>query len=260
MTRRVNNYQDLQDLVAAYLNRTDLSDRIQDFIYFGERKIFRWYRNQNNEKLFTLDMRVTPDPMDPTQLLLSSQLDLPDDYLETLTLQAFTWNSQQVPPPPLPETAIGLPLTRVSQTAFQQAAYLDNKSGQYRPGEPQIFARIRDAIQIYPAPEGDTYVTWQYYCDLSGILDTPTSDNNVLKTAPDMYVYAALIEAAPFLKTEDEVNRLATWKGLYEEAKMAIIEQNDAELYSGSNTEVQSAFGAGFGNGVGPYTNREGFA
>lgn len=260
MARRVENYQDLQDLVADYLNRTDLVERIQDFIYFGERKIFRWYRNQNNEKLVSLDMRANPDGGDPSQVLLSGQIDLPDDYLETLTLQSFEWNSEQVPPPPDPTVGIGRPLQRVSLTAFQAAQYQDNKSGQGRPGEPSIFARSRDALFLHPVPEGDTFITWQYYCDFSGQFDTPTSDNNVLKVAPDMYTYAALIEAAPFLKTEEEQKRLRTWVAMYDSAMQEIIEQNDAELYSGSNTEVQGAFGAGASIGAGPYTSREGFA
>jgi len=259
MARRIANYQDLQDRIADYLNRTDLASQIEDFIYLGERKIFRWYRNANNEKLVTLDMRVTPDVGDPTQVLLDDQLDLPDDYLETLTLQAFTWDGgTPANPTPLPDQ-VGRPLQRISQTQFQGLRYGDNRNGNSRPGEPQVFCRIRDALFLYPAPEADTYVTWQYYCDLSGLFDTPTSDNNVLKTAPDLYIYAALLEAEPFLKPEDEAyNQITLWRSMYEDAKQEIIEQTEREVFSGSTNEIQSSFGSA---GVRSFsTNREGWA
>ena len=188
-------------------------------------------------------MRRNPDTApESTEVLLGRQLDLPSDYLETLALQAFSWDPESGEEPPA--FAVGKPLQRVSQQEFLARTYRRNKVGQALTGEPEIFARIRDALFVHPAPETDTYYTWQYYCDLSGLFDTPTSDNNVLKTAPDLYVYGSLMEAEPFLKTEEEVALLPIWKGMYEEAKQQIKEQTDMELYSGSVTEVQGAFGS----------------
>ncbi len=240
MTRVVENYQDLQDTVADYLNRTDLVVQIPKFIYFGERKIFRWLRTTLNEKLFTIDMRVTPDTGDPTQVQLTDQLDLPTDYLDTLTLQAFTWNSATEEKP-----VGGRPLRRISQDELYARQYRSSGRGNSsRPGEPEVFARTRDRINIWPVPENDTLITWQYYCDLSGLFDTPTSDNSVLAKAPDMYVYAALLEAEPFLKPEDDaMARLPIWKSMYQECKEALIDQHDLERYSGSANEINNAWG-----------------
>ena len=244
MARIVENYQALQDTVRLYLNRTDLDEQIPTFIYFAERKIFRWYRNQNNEKLITLDMRVTPEPLITTQVSLSPQLDLPDDYIETLTLQAFPWSSETGS---LPAVG-GQTLRRVSQNELLSRRYQNNRDGSPVTGTPEVFARIRDALYLSPAPDSDCLITWQYYCDLSGLFDTPTSDNAVLKVAPDMYVYATLLEAEPYLKPEDAAfARLPIWKSYYEEAKQAIIEQNDAEVYSGSVNEINNSFSAGPG-------------
>lgn len=265
MARRIENYQDLQDRVADYLNRNDLSSQIEDFIYLGERKIFRWYRNANNEKITTIDMRSDPDVLIPTQVSLRDQIDLGEDYLETLTLQAYVWGG---PETNAPDFAVGKPLRRISQDEFLARRYANNKDGEPRPGEPEVFARIRDAIYLHPIPAEDSssltsanlFITHQYYCDLSGLFDTPTSDNNVLKTAPDLYLYAALLEAEPFLKPEDVAyQRIPIWKAMYEEGKQAIIEQTDAEKYSGSVNEVNNAFG-GPQDGRATTSNRTGWA
>lgn len=243
MARLIQNYQDLQDAVADWLNRTDLAVQIPQFIYLGERKIFRWYRSQNNEQLTTIDMRVTPDPADPDQVLLSSRLDLPNDYLETLTLQAN-----------------GRVLERISLTELQVRRGRNAAGGGQERGEPTAFARQRDGLILNPVPTGDTFVTWIYYADFSGLFDTPTSDNNVLKTAPDLYLYAALLEAEPFLKPSDAAfQRIGLWKSMYEEAKQAILEQNEREAFSGSANAVRSGFLSGYGRGP-SYLDREGWA
>jgi len=251
VARIIQNYQDLQDAVRDWLNKRNLDQQIPTFIYLAERKIFRWYRNHNNEKLVRYDMRITPDPgPGSTEVLLSEQIDLPSDYLETLTFQVHPWDEVTGTLP----TVDGKPLQRVSQQELLARRYARNREGLPYTGEPEVFARIRDALVMHPAPETATLVTWQYYCDLSGILDTPTSDNNVLAKAPDLYLYATLLEAEPYLKPEDAaMQRIPIWKTMFEEAKQQIIEQNDAELYSGSVTEIQNAWGGG-GH---PYTSRE---
>lgn len=242
MARQIQNYQDLQDIIADYLSRNDLTERIEDFIFLAERKIFRWYRAANNEKIVTIDGRVDPDTSPgSTEVLVNAQIDLPEDYLETLTLQAFSWDASAGDSPP---DGVGKPLQRISISDLQARRYRENRDGAPRPGEPEVYARQRDALILYPEPQADLYVIWQYYCDLTGLFDTPTSDTNVLKTAPDLYIYGALLEAEPFLKPEDDaMQRIPIWRAMYLDAKQAIIEQNDAELYSGSVTEVQSAFG-----------------
>lgn len=240
MAREIANYQQLQDAVADYLNRTDLADRIPQFIYFGERNIFRWFRQQANEQLQTIDMRVNPDPLDNDQVLLSARLDLPSDYLETLSLQAN-----------------GVVLQRVSLSELQRQRGRIANGGARLVGEPRQFARQRDALVLTPAPEGDTFITWIYYCDLSGRFDAPTDDNSVLRIAPDLYLFSALLQAEPFLKPEDDAfARIALWKQMYEEAKQQLIEQNEMEAYSGSVNEVQSGFHSGFGYGPGAFDRR----
>ena len=251
MARRIANYQDLQDRVADYLNRADLASQIQDFIYLGERKIFRWYRNHNNEKRLYYDMRRNPNPSFPRQIAITDRIDLFGDYLETLMLSYYIWDGDLDEAPV--GTVAGKPLERVSLDALEMARWRNSASAGAgsRPGEPAIFARDRNQIVVHPAPttNGDIQAIrfiWQFYVDYSGEFTDGTSDNDVLRTAPDLYLYSALLEAEPFLKPEDDAfQRIPIWKAMYEEATAQIIEQDDAEKYSGSNVEIQSAFGPG---------------
>lgn len=229
MAREIENYQDLQDAVRDWLNRDDLVARIPTFIYLAERKIFRRYRTPNNEKTITFDQRAVPDGGDPSQIILSETLAIPADYLETLTLQAN-----------------GQPMIRKSLTEIQSR--IDAGQGTNTStvqGPPTLFARERRNLMIWPFPVGDTLFKFIYYCDLSGNLVDPGDDNDVLRTAPDLYIYGALAQAQPFLKpTDDEWQLLPTWKAMYEDAFGLIEYQRDEDERSGSVVTINSAFGS----------------
>jgi hypothetical protein len=231
VAREIDDYQSLQDAVRDWLNRDDLVTRIPTFIYLAERKMFRRYRNPNNEKTITFDMRVDPDAGEPTELTLSNQIAIPPDYLEMLTLQA---NS--------------IPLKRKSLTEIQSRQVNGGVNADTVQGEPKYFARNRRNIVIWPFPTGDTLVTQIYYCDFTGNMVVGDDDNDVLRTAPDLYLYGSLLQAQPFLKpTDDEWQLIPTWKMMYEDAFGLIEYQRDEDERSGSNVEINSAFGGSTG-------------
>lgn len=229
MAREIENYQDLQDAVRDWLNRSDATvlSRIPTFIYLAERKMFRRYRAPNNEKTILIQMRTTPNP--PDEVVVSDRFDIPGDYLESLTLQMN-----------------GQTMVRKSLTEIQ--GRIDAASGPQFSGavlgEPKFFARERGAILVWPFPVGNQDVKWIYYCDLSGNLELPDDDNDVLRTAPDLYLYGSLLQAQPFLKpTDDEWQLIPTWKSLYDDAFALIEFQRDEDERSGSNVTINSAFG-----------------
>lgn len=256
MARIIEDYQDLLDQVRDYINRQDFDDnRLGTFIYLAERKIFRRLRQQMNEKTISFDLRADPDPMEPTQLSLKDRLDMPDDYLETLTIQSN-----------------GRPLERISLTEMQGLQWRSqsgNNQGtspggasQIRQGEVTKVTRERDQWVLWPFPDGDALIKIIYYCDSSGILDTPTSDNQVLFKAPDLYIYGACLESEPFVKPDDEVGlaMIKVWKQMYDDAFAWLEEQNDREAYSGSTNRVKSAFSGGRSRVNGINTDRTGWS
>jgi hypothetical protein len=227
MAREFNNYGELKDAVADWLNRDDLRVRIPSFIYMGERKIFRRYRNPNNEKTVTYKMRVNPQYDSAgsssigTELALLDYIQLSADYLETLTLQEN-----------------GKPITRKSLTEMQSL-----RESKPQVGRIRYYARERARIIFWPTPNADVDIRMIYYCDMSGLLSLDTDDNDVLRTAPDLYLYGALTQAEPFLRaSEEEMALVQLWKGLFEEAFTEIEFQRDEDERSGSNVSVKSAY------------------
>lgn len=228
MAREIDDYESLQEAIQDWLNRADLVARIPTFIYLAERKIFRRYRMPNNEKTVTYNMRAVPEydslgsGNSDNQIALASSIDLQSDYLETLTMQAN-----------------GKPLERLSLTKMQSL----RASNPGEVGPIKFFARERGAILFHPFPDGDTVIKWIYYCDLSGNLTADSSDLDVLRTAPDLYLYGSLLQAEPFLKPEeDEYRLLPVWKKMYDEGFVELEFQRDEDERSGSNVEVQSSY------------------
>lgn len=228
MPQQIDNYGDLQEAIALWLNRSDLEARIPYFIYLAERRIFRRYRMPNNEKTVSYDLRADPEydslgsGNSANQLELTDRIDLPADYLETRTLQAN-----------------GYPLERVSLSQLQKQ--IDANQG--RTGFPEIFARERGKLRLAPFPDQDIVLRWIYYCDLSGQFTENTDDNDVLRVAPDLYLYGALLEAQPFLKPEDEEFQLIqVWNQFYERAFSELEWQRDEDEISGSVVEIQSPY------------------
>lgn len=228
MAREIENYGDLKDAVADWLNRSDLLPRIPSFIYMAERKIFRRYRNPNNEKTITYRLRENPQYDSAgstsigTEIALIDTVDLPGDYLETLTIQQN-----------------GIPIDRKSLTEIQNLRSSNNAER----GPIKYYARERKRLVFWPFPTADVDIRLIYYFDLSGDLTEDTDDHDVLRTAPDLYLYGALLQAEPFLRSSpEEMALIQVWKGLYNEAFEEIEYQRDEDERSGSNVSVKSAY------------------
>ena len=232
--RIIANYRDLQDAIADWLDREDLAARIPTFIYLAERKIFRRYRAPNNEKTATFNMLENPNPAITAELAIDPEgrITVPSDYLEILTIQAN-----------------GRPLDRVSLTEIQfrqqTTAPINSQvtNAQSIQQIPSLFARERENFIIWPPPQGDTLVELIYYCDLSGTLVEDESDNDVLRTAPDLYLYGSLLQAEPFLKPEgEELAMIQVWDRYFEEAFAEIEVQRDNAEFSGSVVSVRNSY------------------
>lgn len=233
MAREIDSYEDLQEAVRDWLNRSDLAERIPTFIYLAERKIFRRYRAPNNEKTVTYTLKENPEydslgsGNSDNEIELTDQLDLQNDYLEMLTIQAN-----------------GTPLRRLSLSEMQSRRAKNSGA----TGPIKYFARERGRLLFFPFPDGDVIIKMIYYCDLSGQLTADGSDSQILRTAPDLYLYGALAQAEPFLKPDDEEYRLIPiWKQNYEEAFAEIEFQRDEDERSGSNVEILSPYHSSYG-------------
>lgn len=220
MTQVIQNYGDLKEKVQSYVNRkeTEFVNNIPLFIALAERKIFRQLRAPVNERIITF----TPAPSET-----AAQIQLPDDYLE---LKLVVFNS-----------------TRVLKRISEQRYYFE-KENNYRTGitgTPVYFARIGNTLNLIPEPDTEDPVQMYYWADQSGSMIDDTDASPLLRMAPDLYLYGALLEAQPWLKNDP---RITTWSEMFRSTMDLINQQTVADEYSGSNVAVSGAVVGAYGD------------
>jgi hypothetical protein len=103
-------------------------------------------------------------------------------------------------------------------------------------GLPKFYTVIANEIRIGPVPSGVyemEMLFWRKFPSLS----TAEPENWMLKNAPDVYLYGALLELEPFVQNDA---RLAIWAKGYENAIENIQFADDKDRHSGSALTVQS--------------------
>jgi hypothetical protein len=103
--------------------------------------------------------------------------------------------------------------------------------------EPEFYADYDyDHWLIAPTPDQDYPWEISYYEKLQQ-LDSSNETNWLTDIAPQLLLYATLLEAAPFLKNDE---RVATWQQLYDRA-MAAITGEDLDKITDRNTVRKAA-------------------
>ena len=185
----LTTYAELKTSVGDWLNRSDLTTAIPDFISLAEAQIER--------NLRTRQMIVRS-----TASLSTEYSAVPDDFLEAKTFKLDT-----NPPTPM---------------QFETIDSMDNLSTVYTAsGKPAYFSVVGGQFRFVPTP--DTTYTGEvtYYAKLSKLSASNTT-NWLLTAAPDIYLYGSLMQAAPYLQDDA---RITVWAALYknglEELKLA---------------------------------------
>jgi hypothetical protein len=177
----LSTYAELKTSVADWLNRSDLTAAIADFISLAEAQMERVLRNRNMLTRGTGNITV-------------EYTALPADFLDGLTLKLTGTN----PITPLQfET-----LNNLDQ--LQNTTYLSN-------GKPLFYAIIGTNFRVLPIPDSTYAYEIDYYAKLAK-LSVSNTTNWLLTQAPDIYLYGALLQAAPYLQNDE---RIPVWAALY---------------------------------------------
>jgi hypothetical protein len=195
----ISTYSELQSAIADWLLRTDLTSVIPSFIDLAEAKFNRRIR----------DYRMVTR----TSITVDAQYeDVPTDWLENVRFQLET-----------------SPITTLEYVTPDQAA--EEERLHSSNGRPLFFTMIGEQFQIIPSPDTTYSATLTYYAKIPALSDSNTT-NWLLTTAPDLYLYGTLMEAAPYL---DDDQRIQTWGSLYEQGMNALqIESDRAKVGSSS--------------------------
>jgi hypothetical protein len=176
----ITTYSELKTAVADWLNRSDLTAAIPNFIALAEAQMNRQIRHR---KMVTRADATLDTPY----------FAVPSDWLENIRFQLNT--------------------NPVTPLVYQTPEQITETSQVYSAAnQPMFYTMVGQQFQVVPAPSGSFDSELLYYAKIPALSDTNTT-NWLLTEAPDVYLYATLTQTAPYLKEDERIN---TWAGLYQ--------------------------------------------
>ena len=221
----ITNYGELKAAIANWLDRSDLTDKIPDFIQLAEDMIFRELRCPGNEQTVVYPASESgiyepPAGVDPARFANQVKIEIPNDFLEVKLLLYGD-----------------VPLTRISDQRFT-AMNSRVITGKMPAGVPREFGRIKgDYYFLPPAVENKDVLL--YYWESQGPLVNDLDSTRTLAYASGLYLYGALMQAQAYLIGDE---RIPVWAGQYREIMDACNGQSDDGEISGSTTTVRNIY------------------
>jgi hypothetical protein len=189
-TLNYESFDNFQNVVATYLQRSNLTAQIPIFVTNAEARL--------GSLIKTLPQQVAlPYSLVPAQG--TNIITLPSDFG---ALIRCTYN--------------GIPLAYISPETMSL------EKTNYRNHE---FTIIGNNFFLQSLADGSSTLTLYYYQALQGLSDSNES-NWLLEDYPNIYLYATLLEASPFLMDDE---RIQVWESMLSEA---IQEAQTAALVS----------------------------
>lgn len=176
----ITTYAELKTAVGDWLNRSDLDSVIPNFISLAEAQFNRSIRHR---KMVTRADATLDTPY----------FAVPNDWLQTIRFQLNT------------NPATPLLFVTPEQALEESMVY---SAGQ----QPLFYTTIGQQFQVVPTPDTSYEAELLYYAKIPALSDSATT-NWLLTESPDIYLYGALIQSAPYLKEDDRIN---VWAGLYQ--------------------------------------------
>lgn len=203
----IQTYSDLRSTVADWLNRSDLTAVVPSFITLAEAGF------NKDERL-----RVSQNMVRATAQISKQYEALPADYLEMSNV-----------------AILGVqPYGKLDFVSLQQ---IDGYRDTYvTNGVPKMYTVYGNQMEFLPKPGGTYTCEMIYYAKIPALSDTNTT-NWLLTKHPDIYLYGALVQAAPYLKDDE---RIPTWMSLLEKGLDALQVGDDRALYSGSAVRMRA--------------------
>lgn len=206
----VLTYDNLVDLLEVYLERTDsaLVDKIPTFILLAQTRISREIKQLGTRRVVTGTFSGG-----------TAVVQKPNDWRETISINYGTGTSSN---------------TRVTLLP-RGYEYLRN----YWPDPTQTSSNVNyysdynyNYWLVAPTPDSNYPFEVLYYSTLKPIDDT-TATNWITEYAPDLLLYACLLETAPFLKVDE---RIQVWQQLYDRALAALNGEATARIEDGASS------------------------
>lgn len=179
----LDTYDNLKQEIIAHLDRSDLNVQVNSFISLAEA------RHKREVRIREMIARATLD-------ISARYASAPSGFLEMKTLRLLT-----------------SPVTVLSEVGIHEM----NRVRKDETGKPKYFT-VHGEIEFDRSPDSG-YTAEMIYYQAVAPLSESVATNAVLTKAPDLYLYGALLAAAPFLFHDE---RIQVWTALYTSALTAI--------------------------------------
>lgn len=201
------SYNDLQAAIAAWMDRTDLTAVIPDFITLFE-------TTANAELPLRTRFNLTSVTLSASAGVAT--VTLPTDFLEAKALVTQEDCKHVLDP----YTAAAL------YTAYPQATQ----------GRPKGFTYVGGTLEIAPVPDA-TYSLKLYYYQKATALSSSNTSNWLLANFPNLYLFGSLTAAEAYLGTDP---RLQLWGDLYSDLIQKLADATERGQYGGAALAVKS--------------------
>lgn len=190
----VTTYSGLVTTVGNWLNRSDLGEKIPDFIQLLEARLNRILRAPEMEEEATL----------PTD---AAALDLPVDLRQIRNVYLDTDPRAELHP-----VSLGTLRTQ----------YADQTTG-----KPEVYAVSGAQMLLGPAPDDEYDLILTYYEEIPA-LSAANETNWLIVAHPDIYLYGTLVMAEAFLWNDE---RLPLWKSAWDESLGELVHQGNSKRF-----------------------------
>lgn len=192
MSLGFDSYDELQASIAAYIQRTNLNDDIPLFIQLAEVRL--------RAAIKTMEAQMA-DPWIVQPARDSDVIPLPTDY-----------------------GSIAKVMYGGRYLNFISPELIDQQARRHTRGEYSI---LGGNLYLQTKVDGTELLTVQYYRNLPSLSDANPS-NWLLEDYPNLYLFAALVEASAFIMDDD---RLPLWATSYSAALQNMQDSDRAARY-----------------------------
>ena len=205
----IGTFAQLKTAAANWLDRSDLTDRIPEFITFAEARFNRVLRIRDMETVSTAISTTAG----------TREYDLPTGFVQ---MREFHLTTDPI-----------TPLSYITPEIMSRIW-----AGSTR-GKPEVFTVIADKVRLGPNPDAVYTSSMLYYKKITAVSDSATT-NDMLTNNPDVYLYGTLLEATPFIMQDE---RVPLWLAAFEKAVADIQNQDNKDRHSGSQLRVMNTSG-----------------
>ena len=203
------DYGTLKTTLESYLHRDDLTDLIPTFIQLAQSRMTRDLKTHLLQTTGTVSLTGG-----------TATASLPSDYASLISIRV-PWQ--------------GGVRTLQQHSLVQNAQVFEELQGS--SGSPLYYAIYNNStLEITPTPESSVDLQIIYQQRLAAFtLDADT--DAILTQFPNIYIYASMLEAAPFIQDDDQI---AKWGKFYQGEVDSLNKYSEDAQWSGAPMQIKS--------------------